>query len=209
MTPLPRGDAHSFILSWLLCLHHRLRVSISGVQEGQNFSPEDSSKRWVIAGLGRQNSLNPFVLQCNIQLQQSFPKPLSTFWFLQLKKPGAQTSISILSCSLACYRSHLLSPRACTSSRLWQMSSHLAWQPQYFHMQWQELFSKLTNTVANSKDWLNQLQNKTTKTESQSAGIQNSFLWPQAVIHQFRSMKVIWPWLLFPDKCTIILQHSS
>lgn len=39
----------------------------------------------------------PFVLQCNIQLQQSFPEPLNTFCFLQLKKkPGALTRTSIL-----------------------------------------------------------------------------------------------------------------
>lgn len=110
----------------------------------------------------------PSVLQSNIQLQQSFPKPLSIFWCLQLKKKLVhRQEFPLCSCSLACYRTYLLSPRACTSSRLWQMSSHLAWQPQYFHMQWLELFSKSTNTVANSKDWLNQLQNKTTKTKDQ------------------------------------------
>lgn len=45
MTQLLRVDSHSFILSWLLCLHHRLRTSINGVQEGQNFSSEDGGKK--------------------------------------------------------------------------------------------------------------------------------------------------------------------
>lgn len=83
-------------------------------------------------------------------------------WFLQWKCCSKSTPFIHLICSGV----YLLSPRVCTSSRLWQMSSRLAWQLWYFHMQWQELFSRSINKVANSKDWLNQLQGKTTKDRS-------------------------------------------
>ena len=122
-------------------------------------------KKWAIAGVGSWDSMRTGRPFCS-PVQHSANSLSQSLWALSdfCNKTTVQRQAFLPhSPSLARYGTYLLSPRACTSSKLWQMSSHLVWQPQCFHMRWQELFSRSTNIVANSKDWLNQLQRKTTK----------------------------------------------